>query len=136
MVPPEQSADLRAYYAKHTKSDRLDSRILARLPLLHPEGLHTTEDLGPGEPPAADGQARFEPGQATHQRLVQAGRAAGDSRSGLACRCLRVAAARSTTTVIHDAWRTMASQALRRGHRRTSRARENRVWRREVTSEL
>jgi hypothetical protein len=39
LVPPEQSADLRAYYAKHTKSDRLDSRVLARLPLLHPEGL-------------------------------------------------------------------------------------------------
>jgi transposase len=39
MVPPEQSADLRAYYNKHTKTDRLDSRVLARLPLLHPEGL-------------------------------------------------------------------------------------------------
>lgn len=25
LVPPERSADLRAYYAKHTKSDRLDS---------------------------------------------------------------------------------------------------------------
>jgi transposase len=41
MVPPERSADLRAYYSKHTKTDRLDSRVLARLPLLHPEGLHT-----------------------------------------------------------------------------------------------
>ena len=39
MVPTTQSADLRAYYAKHTKNDRLDSRLLARLPLLHPEGL-------------------------------------------------------------------------------------------------
>src|SRR3954468_23984649 len=39
MVPPEQSADLRAYYNKHTKTDRLDSRVLARLPLLQPEGL-------------------------------------------------------------------------------------------------
>src|SRR5665811_395645 len=38
MVPPEQSADLRAYYNKHAKTDRLDSRVLARLPLLHPEG--------------------------------------------------------------------------------------------------
>jgi transposase len=36
LVPPEQSADLRAYYSKHIKSDRLDSRMLARLPLLHP----------------------------------------------------------------------------------------------------
>ena len=39
LVPTTQSADLRAYYAKHTKNDRLDSAILARLPLLHPEGL-------------------------------------------------------------------------------------------------
>lgn len=50
IVPPERSADLRAYYSKHTKSDRLDSRILARLPLLHPEGLHTEQGLGPGDP--------------------------------------------------------------------------------------
>ena len=47
MVPPEQSADLRDYYSKHAKSDRLDSRMLARLPLLHPEGLHAAEGLGP-----------------------------------------------------------------------------------------
>ena len=33
MVPPEQSADLRDYYNKHTKTDRLDSKVLARLPL-------------------------------------------------------------------------------------------------------
>jgi len=50
LVPPEQSADLRDYYAKHTKSDRLDSRILARLPLLHPEGLHPAEGQGPADP--------------------------------------------------------------------------------------
>jgi hypothetical protein len=31
LVPPERSADLRRYYAKHTKSDRLDSQLLARL---------------------------------------------------------------------------------------------------------
>lgn len=49
MVPPEQSADLRAYYNKHAKTDRLDSRVLARLPLLHPEGLHVEETLGPGD---------------------------------------------------------------------------------------
>jgi transposase len=35
LVPAEQSADLRAYYAKHTKTDRLDAELLARLPLLH-----------------------------------------------------------------------------------------------------
>lgn len=50
LVPPEQSSDLRAYYSKHTKSDRLDSRMLARLPLLHPEGLHPERGLGPGDP--------------------------------------------------------------------------------------
>jgi transposase len=50
MVPPEQSADLRDYHNKHTKTDRLDSRILARLPLLHPDGLRAIDHLGPAEP--------------------------------------------------------------------------------------
>jgi len=50
LVPSERSADLRAYYAKHTKSDRLDSVLLARLPLLHPEGLYSERGLGPGDP--------------------------------------------------------------------------------------
>jgi transposase len=50
LVPPERSADLRAYYSKHVKTDRLDSRLLARLPLLHPDGLHAEQGLGPGEP--------------------------------------------------------------------------------------
>jgi transposase len=50
LVPPERSADLRRYYAKHTKNDRLDSHVLARLPLLHPEGLHPIGGLGPAEP--------------------------------------------------------------------------------------
>jgi transposase len=49
LVPPEQSADLREYYSKHTKSDRLDSRLLARLPLLHPDGLRPAEGLGPAD---------------------------------------------------------------------------------------
>lgn len=49
MVPPEQAADLRTYYNKHAKTDRLDSRVLARLPLLHPDGLHREDTLGPGE---------------------------------------------------------------------------------------
>jgi transposase len=49
LVPPERSADLRAYYAKHTKSDRLDSQLLARLPMLHPDGLHLEQSLGPGD---------------------------------------------------------------------------------------
>lgn len=50
LVSAERSADLRAYYAKHTKSDRMDSVLLARLPLLHPEGLHPERGLGPGDP--------------------------------------------------------------------------------------
>lgn len=50
VVPPEQSADLRDYYNKHAKTDRLDARILARLPLLHPEGLREVDGLGPAEP--------------------------------------------------------------------------------------
>lgn len=50
MVPPEQSADLRAYYNKHAKSDRLDSQTLARVSLLHPEGLHFERSIGPGDP--------------------------------------------------------------------------------------
>ena len=49
LVAPERSADLRDYYAKHTKTDRLDSRMLARLPLLHPEGLEPLEGLGPAD---------------------------------------------------------------------------------------
>jgi transposase len=49
LVPPEQSADLRDYYNKHTKTDRLDSRVLARLPLLHPEGLRAIDNLGPAQ---------------------------------------------------------------------------------------
>ena len=50
LVSAERSADLRAYYTKHTKSDRLDSVLLARLPMLHPEGLHAERGLGPGDP--------------------------------------------------------------------------------------
>jgi transposase len=49
VVPPEQSADLRDYYNKHTKTDRLDSKILARIPMLHPEGLRQIDSLGPAD---------------------------------------------------------------------------------------
>ena len=50
LVPPEQSSDLRNYYNKHSKTDRLDSRVLARLPLLHPEGLRPIDSLGTADP--------------------------------------------------------------------------------------
>jgi transposase len=49
MVPPERSADLRRYYAKHAKTDQLDSRMLARLPMLHLDGLYAEQGLGPGD---------------------------------------------------------------------------------------
>ena len=49
LVAPEQSADLRRYYKKHVKNDRLDSMLLARLPLLHPDGLDELADLGPAD---------------------------------------------------------------------------------------
>ena len=49
LVPAEQAADLRKYYNKHVKNDRLDSELLARLPLLHPDGLTTTQTLGPAQ---------------------------------------------------------------------------------------
>lgn len=50
MVPTTQSADLRKYFSKHTKNDRIDSELLARLPLLHPEGLREHSGQGPADP--------------------------------------------------------------------------------------
>ena len=40
LVVPERSADLRKYYAKHSKTDRLDSQLLAGFPMLHADGPH------------------------------------------------------------------------------------------------
>jgi transposase len=39
-VNGQQVADLRRVYQRHAKSDRIDARVLARLPLLYPERLH------------------------------------------------------------------------------------------------
>lgn len=50
MVPTTQSADLRRYYSRHAKNDRLDSEILAKLPLLHPEGLREFTGAGSADP--------------------------------------------------------------------------------------
>lgn len=50
MVPTTQSADLRRYYSRHAKNDRLDSEVLARLPLLHPEGLRAFTGAGSADP--------------------------------------------------------------------------------------
>ncbi|WP_307857410.1 transposase [Mycobacterium sp. SM1] len=50
MVPTTQSADLRKYYSKHAKNDRIDSEPLARLALLRPEGLRPYTGQGPADP--------------------------------------------------------------------------------------
>lgn len=39
-VNGQQVADLRKVYKRHAKSDRIDARVMARLPLLYPERLH------------------------------------------------------------------------------------------------
>jgi transposase len=39
-VNGQQVADLRRVYQRHAKSDRIDARVMARLPLLYPERLH------------------------------------------------------------------------------------------------
>jgi len=40
LVNGQQVADLRRYYRKHAKSDRIDARVLAKLPVVSPEKLH------------------------------------------------------------------------------------------------
>jgi len=47
LVPPERAADLRKYFSKHAKTDKLDSKMLARLPGLHPEGVPGHDGAGP-----------------------------------------------------------------------------------------
>jgi transposase len=66
LVPAEQSADLRASDAKHPKTDRLDAELLARLPLLHPDGLHPETTNGPGDPPQAGREAPIRAGASAH----------------------------------------------------------------------
>jgi transposase len=43
LVNSQQVADLRRYYKKHAKSDRVDCRVLAKLPLVSEEMLHPLE---------------------------------------------------------------------------------------------
>jgi transposase len=40
VVSSQQVADLRRYYKRHAKSDRIDARVLARLPLVNPDKLY------------------------------------------------------------------------------------------------
>jgi transposase len=43
LVNSQQVADLRKYFKKHAKSDRIDARVLAKLPLVDEEKLHRLE---------------------------------------------------------------------------------------------
>ena len=72
LVAPEQSADLRRYFTKHTKNDRLDSLMLARMPLLHPEGLSPVSDLGS---PTRCETTRFADESSSSSRIWPAGSA-------------------------------------------------------------
>lgn len=40
VVNSQQVADLRRYYKRHAKSDRIDAQVLAKLPVVSPEKLH------------------------------------------------------------------------------------------------
>ncbi|MDQ5850991.1 MAG: IS110 family transposase [Chloroflexota bacterium] len=40
LVNSQEVADLRRYYQRHAKSDRIDTRVLVRLPMVNPEKLH------------------------------------------------------------------------------------------------
>src|SRR5512146_2012870 len=46
LVNSQQVSDLRRYYKKHAKSDRIDVRVLAKLPLVNQENLHRLELSG------------------------------------------------------------------------------------------
>jgi transposase len=46
LVNSQQVADLRKYYKKHAKSDRVDARVLAKLPIVGAEKLHRLELAG------------------------------------------------------------------------------------------
>jgi transposase len=46
LVNSQQVADLRRYYKKHAKSDRIDCRVLAKLPLVNAENLHAVQLAG------------------------------------------------------------------------------------------
>lgn len=69
MVPTTQSSDLRKYYSKHTKNDRIDSELLARLPLLHPEGLRPLLRPRAGRSAAQVDQAALDDGETSHRGL-------------------------------------------------------------------
>jgi hypothetical protein len=70
LLPPERSADLRNHYAKHGKSDRLDSQLLARLPI-SPEGLYAEQGPGSRRCPETSGEAAFHADASAPQSLAR-----------------------------------------------------------------
>ena len=48
LVKTQQVADLRKFYKKHAKSDRIDARVLARLPWVNPDAMHPLQ-LSPAD---------------------------------------------------------------------------------------
>jgi hypothetical protein len=85
LVPPERSADLRNYYAKHSKSNRLDSQLLARLPMLHPVGCMPS-GAGSWQCTETSGEAAFDADASAHPEPGPTAGVAGDSGSCVACR--------------------------------------------------
>jgi transposase len=43
LVNTQQVSDLRKFYSKHAKSDRISARVLARLPWVNPEAMHALQ---------------------------------------------------------------------------------------------
>ena len=65
------------------KSDRLDSQLLARLPMLHPDGLYAEQGLGPGDALKRAAKLHSTLTHRRHRHRGPAGAAAdrGDQRS-------------------------------------------------------
>ncbi len=47
LITPQKSADLRRFYHRHSKSDRIDAKVIAKLPIVDPEGLNPLQVSGP-----------------------------------------------------------------------------------------
>ena len=82
MVPTTQSADLRAYYSKHTKNDRLDSAMLARLPRCTPKGCASSPETVP-QTRCADWSSNAPPSSSAAPGLCPPRRSGRAARPGL-----------------------------------------------------
>ncbi len=47
LIKPQKSADLRRFYHRHVKSDRIDAKTIAKLPIVDPEGLNPLQMSDP-----------------------------------------------------------------------------------------